>query len=112
MADNRQIKDGLGNLFTIRMRDISTNNDGTEQRSMIFSTALPVDFGGGGSFHRTSKSGTMAANSGAHSPIYSFQWPSATSVALIRRMRLSAWSIDVGFTPGLVTFDVVYCARL
>jgi hypothetical protein len=49
----------------------------------------------------------MAANAAAHSPIYSFQWPSATSVALIRRMRLSAWSVDVGFTPGLVTFDVV-----
>jgi hypothetical protein len=55
MPDNRQIKDGLGNLFTIRMRDISTNNDGTEQRSMVFATALPVDFGGGAHFIEPAK---------------------------------------------------------
>jgi hypothetical protein len=107
MADNRQIKDGLGNIFTVRMRDISAANDGTVQRSMILSQSLPVDYGPGGSFHRTCKSGVMVANMAASSPIYSFQWPSVTSLALIRRVRISAWSWNVGFTAGLVTFDVV-----
>ena len=107
MPDNRQIKDGLGDLFTIRMRDISAAGDGSFQRSIIFATATPVDFSGGGSFHRASKSGTMAANIGAAAPIYSFQWPSATAIALIRRIRISAWSVDVGFTPGLAEFDMV-----
>jgi hypothetical protein len=107
MPDNKQIKDGLGDLFTIRMRDISAAADGSLVRSLIFATAAPVDFLGGGSFHRASKSGTMVANIGAAAPIYSFQWPSATAVALIRRIRISAWSMDVGFTPGIAEFDMV-----
>jgi hypothetical protein len=107
MSDNRQIKDGLGNIFTIRMRDISTANDGTVQRSMVMAQLQPVDYGAGGCFHRTCKSGVMVANAAASSPIYSFQWPSVTSLALIRRIRLSAWSVDVGFVAGLLTFDLV-----
>jgi hypothetical protein len=107
MPDNRQIKDGLGDLFTLRMRDISAGGDGSLQRSLIFATAVPVDFGGGGSFQRASKGGTMAANIGAAAPIYSFQWPSVTAIALIRRVRISAWSVDTGFTPGLAEFDMV-----
>jgi hypothetical protein len=107
MADNRQIKDGLGNLFTIRMRDISAGNDGTYQRSMVLSSMLPVDYGGGGSYHRASKSGVVAANTAAASPIYSFQWPSQTSLALIRRLRMSVWSVDVGFTAGMCLFEMM-----
>jgi hypothetical protein len=107
MTDNRQIKDGLGNLFTIRMRDISSSADGTFQRSMVMSQLSPVDYGPGGSFQRTSKSGVMVANTAASSPIYSFHWPSVTSLALIRRIKLAAWSVDVGFTAGLATFDII-----
>jgi hypothetical protein len=107
MTDNKQIKDGLGNLFTIRMRDLSAASDGTVQRSMVMAQLSPVDYGAGGSYHRTSKSGKMSANAAASSPIYSFQWPSVTSLALIRRIRLSAWSVDVGFVAGLLTFDLV-----
>jgi hypothetical protein len=107
MADNRQIKDGLGDLFTIRMRDISAATDGTVQRSMVMAQLSPVDYGGGGSYHRTCKSGVMVANTAASSPIYSFQWPSVTSLALIKRIRIAAWSWNVGFTAGLVTFDVI-----
>jgi hypothetical protein len=107
MADNRQIKDGLGDLFTIRMRDISAATDGTVQRSMLMTQLMPVDYGPGGSYHRTSKSAVMVANTAASSPIYSFQWPSLTSLALIKRIRISAWSVDVGFIAGLVTFDVI-----
>jgi hypothetical protein len=107
MTDNRQIKDGLGDLFTIRMRDISLAGDGSYQRSMVFNTAMPVDYGGGGSYHRASRSGTMVANIGANAPIYSFQYPALNMVALIRRVRISAWSYDVGFTPGLAEFAMV-----
>jgi hypothetical protein len=107
MSDNRQIKDGLGNIFTIRMRDLTAAADGTVQRSMVLAQLLPVDYGAGGCFHRTCKSGVMVANAAASSPIYSFQWPSITSLALIKRVRMSAWSFDVGFAAGLLTFDMI-----
>jgi hypothetical protein len=107
MADNKQIKDGLGNLFTIRMRDISTAVDGTFQRSMVLASLQPVDYGGGGSYHRASKSGVMVANMGAALPIYSFQWPSFSALALIRRLRMSVLSADVGFTAGMCLFEML-----
>lgn len=107
MADNKQIKDGLGNLFTIRMRDVSSGADGTVQRSLIYSTLYPVDYGNGGVFHRATKSDPMAANLAAASPVFSFHWPAIGYVALIRRVRLSAWSNDVGFVAGLASFDTV-----
>jgi hypothetical protein len=107
MSDNRQIKDGLGNLFTIRMRDISSGADGTVQRSMVLAQSAPVDYTGGGCFHRASKGGVMAANAAASSAIYSFMWPSITSLALIKRVRFSAWSFDAGFVAGLASFDLI-----
>jgi hypothetical protein len=106
MTDNRQIKDGLGNLFTIRMRDFSAAQDGTEQRSMILATAYPVEYGNGGSYHRSSKSNVLAANMAAQAPVYSFQWTSTTMLAVIRRVRMSAWSADTGFVAGLAMFDM------
>ncbi|MCP3475158.1 hypothetical protein NLM33_33070 [Bradyrhizobium sp. CCGUVB1N3] len=107
MADNKQIKDGLGNLFTIRMHDLTQVQDGSLQRSMVFSTLLPVDYTSGGAFQRTSRSNIMAAGAAAQSPIYSFWWPSATTLALVRRIRISAWSDSVGFTAGLAIFNLL-----
>jgi hypothetical protein len=109
MADNKQIKDGLGNLFTVRMRDISDATDGSYQRSMVLANLCPVDYGsvGGGSYHRGSKSGVMVANLAAASPIYAFRWSSASMYALLKRVRISVWSQDVGFTAGIAIFDLL-----
>ena len=108
MPDNRQIKDGLGNVFTSRMKDVSSGQDGVSlQRSMFYSTLLPIDFVGGGSFQRTSRSNVLTAGMAASSPIYSFQWASVTAVAAIRRLRLLAWSDTVGFTAGLAFFEMM-----
>jgi hypothetical protein len=109
MADNKQIKDGLGNIFTIRMKDVSAAADGSLQRSMIYASLYPLDYGAGGIFQHVAKSGTMAAMMPANSPIYSFRWTSSGMIALIWRMRLMAWSVTA-FTSGLATFEL-FAAR-
>jgi hypothetical protein len=107
MTDNRQIKDGLGNLFSIRLRDKS--GDGALQQSMVLAQLYPLDYGTGGMFQSTAKSGTMAAGLAAAAPIYAFRWPSTSLLALVRRVKMSAWSVGA-FTAGLATFDI-YAAR-
>jgi hypothetical protein len=107
MPDNTEIKDGLGNLFTLRSRDLSASQDGSLRRSMVFHTPLPIDYGGGGAFHRTTVSGVMGANAAAKIPIYAFQWGSANYYALIRRVKMSGLSNSVGFTPGVAKFDML-----
>jgi hypothetical protein len=109
MADNKQIKDGLGNVFTIRMKDISPVLDGSVQRSMIYATLYPLDYGSGGIFQHVAKSGTMAAMLPVNSTIYSFRWASPGMVALIWRMRMMAWTVTA-FSGGIASFDL-YAAR-
>jgi hypothetical protein len=107
--DNKQIKDGVGNLFTLRMRDLSATGDGSLQRSMILASAYPLDYGAGGMFQHCGKSGIMAAGLAAAAPIYAFHWP-ANLTALVRRVRVSAWTLGTAFSAGLATFDL-YTAR-
>jgi hypothetical protein len=104
--DNKLIKDALGQNFTIRMRDLSPGGDGSFQRSMIFSTAYPIDYGTGGSYRDSAKSGAMAAGLAANAAIYSFQWPSSSLLALIKRIRFNAWTLGTGFAAGLAEFDL------
>jgi hypothetical protein len=104
MADNKLIKDGIGDTFTLRMRDISAGGDGSIQRSMLFATPYPLDYGTGGIYQHCAKSGVIAAGLAANAPIYSFQWP-ATLLALINRVRINAWT-NVGFAAGVATFDM------
>lgn len=100
MTDNRQIKDGLGNLFTVRMRDFSALSDGSVQRSMILATPYPLDYGAGGSFsHRALAPELPAAPALATAPIYAWQWPAATP-AIIARVRVSAWATGTPFSVG------------
>lgn len=47
----------------------------------------------------------MAAGLAANASIYSFRFTSSTMLAIIRRVRVSAWSLGTGFTAGLGTFD-------
>src|SRR6516165_8739742 len=109
--DNKLIKDALGQNFTIRMRDISPGGDGSIQRSMIFTTSYPIDYGTGGSYRDAAKSGSMAAGLAANAPIYSFQWTSSSLLALVRRVKLSAWTLGTGFAAGVAEFDL-FVARL
>ena len=107
--DNRPIKDGAGDIFTVRMRDISPAGDGTIMRSMILSTPFPNDYSTGGApggiFSHCAVSGNMTAALPANSPIYSFQWTAAT-LAAIRRVRLTAWSTATAFAAnGVAIFD-------
>ena len=108
MPDNKQIKDALGDLFTLRMRDVSLNQDGSVQRNLTLETLYPIDYGYGGVFQHCAKSGVINAGIAANSPIYSFQWPSITPevpFALVRRVRLNAWTV-AAFASGNVTFDI------
>ena len=110
MSDNKQIKDGLGNLFTVRMRDYSTN--GTLQKTMMNATLMPIEYGIGGVYGHCAKSGTLPnATAMTAAPLYSFFFPTGTATlyALVRRVRVSAWATGV-FAAGLVTFDM-YAAR-
>lgn len=105
--DNFQLRDGVDALFKVRAKDISTLQDGSLQVIRHLATPCPVDYGLGGCFQLTSKSGTMAAGLAANSPIYAFRWTSSTMLALIRRIRISAWSLGTGFTAGIAVLDLV-----
>ena len=105
MADNKLIKDALGQSFTMRMRDISPGGDGSIQRSMIFTTGYPIDYGTGGSYRDSAKSGAMTAGLAANAPIYSFQWTSSL-LALIKRIKFNAWTQATGFAAGIAEFDL------
>ena len=109
MADNKQIKDGLGNIFTIRMKDISSLLDGSVQRSMVYASLYPLDYGSGGIFQHVAKSGVIAAMLPTNSTIYSFRWGSPGMLALIWRMRMMAWTVTA-FSGGLASFEL-FAAR-
>jgi hypothetical protein len=111
MPDNKLIKDGMGNIFTLRMRDISPQGDGSVQRSMFYATPYPVDYGVGGVYQHVAKSGSMAGSLPALSTIYSFQWAATSMVAAITSVRMMAWSTTTPFaSAGPGTFDF-YVAR-
>lgn len=104
--DNFQLRDGLDALFKVRSKDISSGQDGSLQTMRHLASPYPIDYGTGGCFQLTSKSGTMAAGLAANSPIYSFRWTSSSLLAVLRRIRISAWSLGTGFTAGLATVDL------
>lgn len=104
--DNFQVKDGLAALFKVRSKDTSVAQDGSLQTIRHLASFYPVDYGAGGCFQLCSKSGIMAAGLAANSPIYSFRWTSATFLAILRRVRIQAWSLGTGFTAGIATFDM------
>jgi hypothetical protein len=115
MADNKQIKDGLGNLFAVRMRDVSPLGDGSVQQSMQLASLIPQDYGNGGMYAHVAKSGVMPnAVAMTSAPIYSFHWPgggtgSAPFYAFVRRVRLSVAALNV-FAAGIATFEI-FAAR-
>jgi len=104
MADNKQIKDGLGNLFTHRMRDVSAGQDGSFMRSMFLSTPYPLDYGAGGIFQHCAQSGVFLTGIATSAPIYSFMWPASTMLAAIQRLRIMAWCTTAAFAAGTGIF--------
>ena len=105
--DNFFVKDGTGlTLFKVRAKDISTAQDGSLQAVRHMATSYPVDYGIGGVFQVTSKSSSMAAGLAANSPIYAFRWTSATFLGILRRVRISAFTLGTGFATGIMQFDM------
>jgi hypothetical protein len=108
MADNRIIKDGLGNTFYLRMKDISPGGDGQLQRSMVFASLQAPDYGIGGSYQHLASSGSIGTvgSTGLNSaPIYSFQWHGTTTPpyisAMLRRFTIGIWTGATGFAAGV-----------
>lgn len=69
----------------------------------------PIDVGALGSYSVSAVSGIMAAGLAGASPILNFRWAPATvptSLALIRRLKLTAWNLGTGFTAGVFTFNM------
>jgi hypothetical protein len=108
MADNKQIKDGLGNLFYLRSRDVSAGQDGTLQRSLFLATPYALDYKPGGIFQRCDTSGAFLSGLGSLSPVYSFQWTATTLVAAITRLRFQVWSGGTAFASTAIgTFNMI-----
>jgi hypothetical protein len=69
----------------------------------------PIDVGALGSYSASVVSGIMAAGIAGASPILAFRWAPATvptSLALIRRVKLTAWNLGTGFAAGVFTFNM------
>jgi|SRR5882724_5591751 len=107
--DDISLKKGTSTPYVMRARDISAAQDGTKYRVIHESVASPVDYGTGGVFQFPCKSGSMTAGLAADAPIMSFRWTSVTHLALLRRIRLQAWSLATGFTAGIAKFEVYRC---
>ena len=108
--DNKLIKDGFGNSFTLRMRDVSNAQDGSLQYSMFLGTPYPLDYGPGGIYQHCARSSTFLTGISGEHPIYSFRWPAAQMMAAIQRVRIMAWCTTTPFAAGVGMF-AVYIAR-
>jgi hypothetical protein len=100
------VKDSSGNGFNLRTQDVSSAQDGSLRRSLVFATPYPVDYAGGGCYQCSIQSNTVGAGLNAGAPIYSFRFVSGSMVALLRTLCLSAWSMDTGFAYGQAMFEV------
>jgi hypothetical protein len=60
-------------------------------------TPRPIDYGAGGSYRNSMRSGTIAAVLAVNANIYSFRNPSATFLAVIHRVRAQMWA-NLAFT--------------
>lgn len=64
------------------------------------------DYGSFGIYAKAMTSGIMAAGLAAGSPVFSFRYTSASNVALVKRVTLSAGDTATAFTAGVVTFNM------
>ena len=108
-----EMKDGLGNEFTLRTKDLAPSQNNSVRQNWHLATRYPLAGRinttpnlSGGSYRTTLKSGVMVANPAfTNLPIVSFRFVSASLIAIMRRMELSMWSLGTGFAAGLASFD-------
>lgn len=111
MVDNTKMKDSDGNEYTLRAKDVSSAQDGSLRRSLIFASHYPVNYDGGGCYQAAIRSNTVSAGLTADSIIGVLRYVTAASlVAHLRKIRLSAWSMGNAFVAGQIYFDA-YVAR-
>jgi hypothetical protein len=110
MANATILKDGDGNEFSVRTRDVSVPQNNALRQFWHLASDYPIDHSDGGSFQVLAKSGALIAGLAANAPIISFRFASASLCAIVRRIKLSVWSNAVGFTAGAAAFDT-YVAR-
>jgi hypothetical protein len=71
-------------------------------------TQRPLDYGAGGAYKLTSKSGVMADGLAASAPVYAFRVANAGLVAVVRRVRLAAWIVTPATDlAGTAIFDLM-----
>jgi hypothetical protein len=92
--------------LTVQLADQAISSAGTGTVSSTLQVSLsPFNFGTGGSYQLVSKSGVMAAGLASTSPIWAFRNSSISLLIVLKRIRISAWSLT-GFTAGLGTFEL------
>ena len=67
----------------------------------------PSEVGVLGSYSQAFASGIMAAGLAAGAPIFAMRWSSATAIALVRRVRLTADTDATAFAQGSTLFDLI-----
>jgi hypothetical protein len=110
MSNASLLKDGDGNEFSIRTKDVSVTQNNSLRQNWHMASDYPIDHSDGGSFQLLAKSGALIAGLAANAPIISFRFASTALCAIVRRIKLQAWTNAVGFTAGPAAFDL-YPAR-
>ena len=110
MGNVSLLKDGDGNEFSIRTKDVSVTQNNSLRQNWHMASDYPIDHTDGGSFQVLAKSGALIAGLAANAPIISFRFASTALIAIVRRVKLSAWTNAAGFTAGMAAFDL-YPAR-
>lgn len=100
-----QLKDGLGNEFTVVTKDVSPTQNNSIRQNWHLATKYPVEHRSGGAYYTTLKSGIMVANVAANSPIVSFRFVSPSLICLLRKLELSFWNVTTAFVTGICSFD-------
>lgn len=108
--DNIQMKDGADATYKLRTKDVSAGSDGSLQYARNLMTPYPVDYGIGGCFHIGVASNTIAAGLAGGATILSFQNPSSSLLALVRRIKIECFTGAAGFAAGLILLNM-YAAR-
>lgn len=103
-----EMKDGLGNEFTLRTKDISPSQNNSIRQNWHLATRYPIEHASGGAFECTLKSGLMAANVLTDAPIFNFRFVSPSLICLLRRLEFSFWNVTTNFgAVGIASFDAL-----
>lgn len=110
MGNATLLKDGDGNEFSFRTKDVTAEQNNALRQNWHFASDYPIDHTSGGSFQAVAKSGALVAGLATNAPIIMFRFASTSMCAIVRRIKLQAWTNAAGFTAGPAAFDA-YAAR-